>query len=228
MAARVLVVEDDPQMGELLERGLTEEGYEVTWVHDGIAALIAIGAEQFSAAAIDVMLPEMSGFEICRHVRRQGNPLPILMLTARDSIEDRVEGLDNGADDYLVKPFAFPELAARIRALVRRDLAAPKTTLRLGALEIDTQTIRAKVDGAPLQLSGKEFALLLLLVSRAGTPVTRDDILTEVWGTTRNIDPTVVDQYVSYVRRKLPAEAAVAISTVRGVGYRIDDETASG
>ncbi|CAN5254828.1 response regulator transcription factor [soil metagenome] len=228
MPPRVLVVEDDPQMGELLERGLTDEGYDVTWVQDGIAALIAIGARSYSAAAIDVMLPEMSGFEICRHIRRRGSTMPILMLTARDSIEDRVEGLDNGADDYLVKPFAFPELAARIRALVRRDSSAPKTTLQLGTLEIDTQTVRARIGGEAVQLSGKEFALLVLLVARAGETLSRDEILEEVWGTTRNIDPTVVDQYVSYVRRKLGAEAGVAIATVRGIGYRIDESASDG
>ena len=128
---KILVVEDDSAMGALVKHGLEESGYEVTLVGNGVEALMAVAREDFSAAAIDVMLPEMSGFEICRHLRRQGNPLPVLLLTARDAIEDRVLGLDSGADDYLTKPFAFAEFSARIRALVRRDSAAPKSTLRV-------------------------------------------------------------------------------------------------
>lgn len=218
----ILVVEDDPQMGELVRRGLTDEGYDVTLVTDGVAALIAIDRTHFSAAAIDVMLPEMSGFEICRHIRRRGLTLPVLMLTARDSVEDRVQGLDNGADDYLVKPFAFPELAARLRALVRRDLAAPKIVLRVGLIELDLQSTRVTLAGIGVSVSAKEFALLRVLMARAGEVVSREEILQEVWGTVLNIDPTVVDQYVSYVRRKLGSDNSASISTVRGVGYRID------
>ncbi len=221
--AQILVVEDDPQMGALVADGLREEGYEVTVVDNGVDALIAIANDAFAAAAIDVMLPQMSGFEICRHLRSRGNTIPVLLLTARDAVEDRVTGLDSGADDYLIKPFAFAELSARIRALVRRDAAAPKTTLRIGSLDLDAATVRASVSGRPFPLSTKEFALLRLLAARAGEILTRDDILGEVWGTTHHIDRNVVDQYVSYLRRKLePAVAGVQISTVRGTGYRLD------
>jgi len=218
---RILVVEDDETMAALVARGLTEEGYEVSVVGNGIDALIAAASNEFSAAAIDVMLPEMTGFEICRHLRQSGNSLPVLLLTARDSVEDRVFGLDSGADDYLIKPFAFAELSARIRALVRRDAAAPRTTIRIGSLEIDPATVRVHLAGEPVALSSKEFALLRMLAASAGETLTRNDILEEVWGTTKHIDPTIVDQYVSYVRRKLANAPEIRIVTVRGVGYSL-------
>lgn len=220
---KILVVEDDPAMGALVKHGLEEDGYEVTMVTNGVEALIAVAQEDFSAAAIDVMLPEMSGFEICRHLRKQGNGLPVLLLTARDAIEDRVLGLDSGADDYLTKPFAFAEFSARIRALVRRDSAGAKSTLRIGGIVLDAASVRATANGTTLPLSSKEFALLWTLGARAGEPLSRTEILQEVWGTTQFIDPQVVDQYVSYLRRKLePLDAGVSIVTVRGVGYRIE------
>jgi two-component system OmpR family response regulator len=225
---KILIVEDDPTMGALLERGLGDEGYEVVRVDNGIDALIAVSNDSFSAAAIDVMLPEMSGYEICRHLRNQGNLLPVLLLTARDSIDDRVHGLDSGADDYLTKPFAFAELSARIRALVRRDNAMPKPVMSVGSLELDVQAIRASLGGRIVPLSTKEFSLLRMLASRNGAVVTRSEILQEVWGTTRHIDPTIVDQYVRYLRRKLqPLNSGVEIVTVRGSGYSLKTETTS-
>ncbi len=212
-------------MGALVERGLREEGYDVTLVGNGVDALIAAAADDFSAAAIDVMLPEMTGFEICRHLRQRGSRLPVLLLTARDAVEDRVFGLDSGADDYLTKPFAFAEFSARIRALVRRDSATAKTVLRVGRLELDPMTVRAVIAGTPVALSTKEFALLSLLVSRPGESLTRTEILQEVWGTTKHIDQTIVDQYVSYLRRKLePTDSGVSIVTVRGVGYQLRED----
>jgi len=212
-------------MGALVERGLREEGYEVTLVCNGMDALIAAANDDFSAAAIDVMLPEMTGFEICRHLRQRGSTLPVLLLTARDAVEDRVFGLDSGADDYLTKPFAFAEFSARIRALVRRDSATAKAVLRVGRLELDPMTVRAVIAGTPVALSTKEFALLSLLVSRPGESLTRTEILQEVWGTTKHIDQTIVDQYVSYLRRKLePTDSGVSIVTVRGVGYQLRED----
>ncbi|MDP9027221.1 MAG: response regulator transcription factor, partial [Actinomycetota bacterium] len=137
-----------------------------------------------------------------------------------------VQGLDSGADDYLIKPFAFAEFSARIRALVRRDAAAPKASLRVGGLELDSATVRASVDGAALSMSMKEFTLLRFFAAHLGEVLTREEILTEVWGTTHHIDRNVVDQYVSYLRRKLdPAGAGVRITTVRGSGYRFEVET---
>lgn len=215
-------MEDDAAMGALVKHGLEGDGYTVTLVTNGMDALIAVAGDDFSAAAIDVMLPEMSGFEICRHLREQGNPLPVLLLTARDAVEDRVLGLDSGADDYLTKPFAFAELAARIRALVRRESTPQKATRKIGQLLLDAATVRATASGAPLPMSSKEFALLWMLASRTDETLTRADILHEVWGTTAHIDANVVDQYVSYLRRKLdPHTSGVTISTVRGVGYTL-------
>jgi two-component system OmpR family response regulator len=220
--SRILVVEDDPVMGALVERGLSEEGYDVTLVGNGVEALIAASTSSFSAAAIDVMLPEMSGFEICRHLRARGSTLPVLLLTARDAVEDRVFGLDSGADDYLTKPFAFAELSARIRALVRRDASIAKPVLQVGRVTLDTRAVRATANGSPLLLSTKEFSLLLLLATRLGQVVSRAEILEEVWGTTKNIDPTIVDQYISYVRRKVaPGATGIVIRTARGIGYSL-------
>jgi len=215
-------------MAALVHTGLIAEGYEVDLVDNGMDGLLAATGNDYAAAAIDVMLPGMTGFEICRHLRSSGSRLPVLLLTARDSIEDRVFGLDAGADDYLIKPFAFAELSARIRALVRRDSSAPKPTLTVGNVTLDTATVRASIGGRPLALSTKEFSLLRLLGSNAGTVLDRDRILDEVWGTTKNIDPTIVDQYVSYLRRKLEqAHTGFAISTVRGVGYSLVVEEVS-
>ena len=214
-------------MGALIRRGLTGEGYEITLVTNGMEALIAAANSEFAAAAIDVMMPEMTGFEVCRHLRQHGSTLPVLLITARDAIEDRVFGLDSGADDYLTKPFAFAEFSARIRALVRRDASTPKPVLRIGRLNLDTAAVRATVDDRPLPLSTKEFSLLRYLASRRGETVSRVDILQEVWGTTRHIDPTIVDQYIRYLRRKLePVAADVSIRTVRGSGYVLSADEA--
>lgn len=225
---KILIVEDDPQMGQLIERGLTAEGYETRVVDNGMDALIAVANEEFALAAIDVMLPQMSGFEICRRIRDSGSSMPLLLLTARDAVEDRVFGLDSGADDYLTKPFAFVELSARIRALLRRDAGADKLVILVGNVRIDSLAMAVTVDGRSLPMSPKEFALLRLLASQAGSTVSRTMILEEVWGSTENIDPNIVDQYVSYLRRKLdPASTAVRITTVRGAGYVLDSIVAA-
>ncbi len=220
---RVLVVEDDPVMSRLLKRGLTDEGYEVDVVDNGVAALVAVATVPYAAAAIDVMLPEMSGFEVCRRIREQGLLLPVLLLTARDAVEDRVKGLDAGADDYLIKPFAFAELSARLRAMMRREASAPRPVLELGRLALDTTTLTIQVDGKRVALSVKEFALLRFLLSEPNIAHDRTRILDEVWGTSKHIDPNVVDQYIGYLRRKLdPLDPGMRIVTVRGVGYRAE------
>jgi len=209
-------------MSELVAQGLRAEGYEVTVVTNGMDALIAAASGTYAAATIDVMMPEMTGFEVCRHLRNHGNSLPVLLVTARDAIEDRVFGLDSGADDYLTKPFAFAEFAARVRALVRRDMAAPKTLVVAGNVALDMATMRASVGGAPTSFSTKEFLLLRFLIMHIDRAVSRAEILEEVWGTVNNIDPTIVDQYVKYVRRKLESsEANIVIRTVRGIGYEL-------
>ena len=210
-------------MRELIERGLTADGYETHAVDNGVDALIAVSTEEFALAAIDVMLPQMSGFEICRRIRQSGSSIPLLLLTARNAVEDRVFGLDAGADDYLTKPFAFVELSARVRALLRRDANADKLVLTVGALRIDSLAVAATVAGHPLSMSPKEFALLRLLAGAVGSVVSRTRILEEVWGSAQNIDPNIVDQYVSYLRRKLePVDAGVRIVTKRGSGYLLE------
>ncbi|CAN5295478.1 response regulator transcription factor [soil metagenome] len=221
--AHVLIVEDDPEMGALLDRGLTAEGYRTTVVGNGVDALIAVKENEISLAAIDVMLPQMSGFEICRHIRDTGNSMPIILLTARDAVEDRVFGLDSGADDYLTKPFAFVELSARVRALLRRDVGLDRLTVTVGGIRIDPLATAVFAGDKPLALSPKEYSLLRLLAGNAGETVSRTQILEEVWGTVNNIDPNIVDQYVSYLRRKLDTDVArVRITTVRGKGYQLD------
>ena len=219
----ILIVEDDPQMGQLIERGLQAEGYQTTVVENGMDALIAVKENDFALAAIDVMLPHMSGFEICRHIRDGGNSMPIILLTARDAVEDRVFGLDSGADDYLTKPFAFVGLNARISALLRRDATAEKLAIIIGDLKIDSLATTVTAAGKTLSMSPKEFSLLRLLAGQSGSTVSRTQILEEVWGSVENIDPNIVDQYVSYLRRKLDAETTgVRIVTVRGLGYTLE------
>jgi two-component system OmpR family response regulator len=221
---RILIVDDDPEMGRLLSRGLHAEGYDVAVAANGVDALVAVAHEHVALAAVDVMLPRMSGFEVCRRIRDSGSTIPILLLTARDAVEDRVFGLDCGADDYLTKPFAFAELAARIRALLRRDAAvAEKLTTRLGPFSFDSAALRVSVGGLDLPTSPKEFAVLRLLASHVGRTLSRTEILEEVWRTTANIDPNIVDQYVSYLRRKLePLGDRARIVTIRGIGYRLE------
>jgi two-component system OmpR family response regulator len=217
---RILLVEDDDQMGALLERGLGSEGYDIVRTSNGVDALIAIANDDFALAAIDVMLPQMSGFEICRRIRETGSTMPVILLTARDTVEDRVFGLDSGADDYLTKPFAFAELKARVRALLRRQLMGTPLTVELGNLVLDSRDLKVTVAGRSVSMSPKEFSLLRLLTSRAGSTVDRTTILEEIWDGTAHIDPNIVDQYISYLRRKIDSDqAGVRIITVRGTGY---------
>ncbi|MBA8990247.1 two-component system OmpR family response regulator [Curtobacterium pusillum] len=226
--ATILVVEDDPAMGDLVERGLTGEGHAVTVVTDGVAALVQARSQPFDAAAIDVMLPEMSGFEVCRRLREMGQDLPVILITARDAVDDRVFGLDSGADDYLTKPFAIAELNARLRAQLRRRAAGGTTVVTAGTVRLDTVAVRASVRGRDLPLSVKEFSLLRYLIQGTPTARTRAEVLEEVWGSAEHFDPTIVDQYVSYVRKKLQAaDADVVIRTVRGVGYALEVAPAS-
>ncbi|MGN6762863.1 MAG: response regulator transcription factor [Leifsonia sp.] len=225
---KLLVVEDDPDMGGLVQRGLAAEGYDVTLVTNGVDALIALRGDSYSAAAVDVMLPGMSGFELCRHIREASNPMPILLLTARDAIEDRVHGLDSGADDYLTKPFAFAELAARVRALLRREPTGMRPQVTVGRLTIDSHEHQALVSGHEMPLSRREFTLLRLFATNPDKTLSRSDILESVWGTTDNIGTNVIDQYVSYLRKKLDAAGAgLSIVTERGRGYRLDARNAA-
>lgn len=218
-AAHVLVVEDDVTMSDVVRRVLEEDGYQVSVSGTGIDALILAKSNDFDVATIDAMLPEMSGFELCKHLRQQGFVFPIMMLTARDSVDDRVRGLDAGADDYLIKPFAFAELSARVRAMVRRTAVATPSATEFGQLHVDAGTGRISLNGSQLSLSTREYAVLRLMISLGDEAVPRERILADVWGTT-HIDPNIVDQYVRYLRRKLDG-SEIAIETIRGTGYRL-------
>jgi two-component system OmpR family response regulator len=227
-SSEILVVEDDSAMRELLERGLTAEGYRVHAVDNGLDALIAARNAPLDAAVVDVMLPGMSGFEICRHLRAAGETFPVLLLTARDAVQDRVFGLDSGADDYLTKPFDFSELSARVRAMLRRNSGSDRLRVSVGRLILDAESMRITRGDSTIPASPKEFALLRLLAVEAGVPVTRQRILEQVWGGVEHIDPNVVDQYISYLRRKIdPEESGVRIVTVRGSGYVLETIPAS-
>jgi DNA-binding response OmpR family regulator len=223
---RVLVVEDDPEISRFLVQGLTEERYLVDLVEDGAAAIDMVAAEEYDAIVLDLMLPGVDGFEVCRRLRARGADTPIIMVTARDGLSDRVAGLDGGADDYLVKPFAFEELLARLRALGRRGRTRQLThVLRYGPVTLDPVAHTAAVDERPLTLTATEYRLLEFLLRRAEAIVTRDQIAQHVWG--GEYDPTSnnADVYVGYVRRKLQAlTPEPLIHTVRGLGYMLKRE----
>jgi two-component system OmpR family response regulator len=223
---RVLVVDDELEMASLLARGLVGEGYEVDIAADGIRAITIAGEQRYDLAVLDVTMPGMSGFELCRRLRDQVHGIGIILLTARDAVDDRVRGLDAGADDYLTKPFAFAELAARLRALRRREAHAP-TALEIGGLAIDLAGQRITAGDHDTRLSRTEFELLRLLATHRDEVLARADILDTIWGSASYIDPNIVDQYVSYLRKKLDAIGApVKIVTARGVGFRLTTDPA--
>jgi two-component system OmpR family response regulator len=222
VTVRILVVEDEPRMAELLARGLREEGYAVDVAHDGAEGLWLGSEQDYDAVVLDVMLPGMDGFEVCRELRGRGRWQPILLLTARDAVDDRVGGLDAGADDYLTKPFSFDELAARVRALVRRGGAPRPAVLEVGDLRLDPATHRAWRGDVELELSPKELGLLEFFLRHPGEVLTRTRILDHVWDFAYAGGSNVVDQYVAYLRRKVDRPfGRDDLETVRGVGYRL-------
>ena len=220
---RVLLVEDEPRAAAVLAKGLREQSYAVDVATDGEAAIFQAATTDYDALILDVMLPRHDGFAVCRSVRQSGNTVPILMVTARDAVDARIEGLDCGADDYLVKPFDFGELLARLRAVVRRGRQPllPER-IAIGALTLETRGRRALVGARELALTAKEYALLEYLVRRAGEVVTRSEIAEHVWD--EHYDPlsNVVDVYIQWLRRKIE-EAGVdpPIRTRRGEGYQL-------
>jgi two-component system, OmpR family, response regulator len=219
---RVLVVEDELRMAALLKRGLQEDGYAVDVATTGPEAVWQATEFTYDAVLLDLMLPGMGGVEVCRQLRDAGRWVPVLMLTARDAVEDRVRGLDAGADDYLTKPFSFAELSARVRAMIRRGAIERPTELRVGDLRLEPATRRAWRGETELALSAKEFALLELLLRYPDEVLTRTRILEHVWDFAYDGASNVVDQYVLYLRRKVDRPFGVAqLETVRGVGYRL-------
>jgi two-component system OmpR family response regulator len=222
---RVLVVEDETRMARLLKRGLEEEGHAVDVAGDGPDGLWMATENPYAAIVLDIMLPGFDGFEVCRRLREAGVWTPVLMLTARDAVGDRVRGLDVGADDYMVKPFTLLELAARLRALARRDDRARPAVLGEGDLKLDPAAKRAWRGQTELHLSPKEFTLLELFLRHPGVVLTRTQILEAAWDFAYDGTSNVVDQYVTYLRRKIDVPfRRHDIETVRGMGYRLRHE----
>ncbi|MGQ0605184.1 MAG: response regulator [Anaerolineales bacterium] len=224
---RVLIVEDEPKISAYVKRGLEEQGYAVDAAFTGREALHWAETVNFDVIILDLLLPEMDGLAVCRELRRRECQTPILMLTARDAVDDRVTGLDAGADDYLVKPFALKELLARLRALTRRAADAPKSTLlQLADLTLDTLTRRVKRGGKVIDLTAKEYAVLECLLRETGRVLTRTQIAEHVWNYDVYNQSNIVDVYIRNLRRKIddPCEVKL-IHTVRGAGYRLSTES---
>jgi heavy metal response regulator len=221
---RILVVEDDRKVGGFLQKGLREEQYAVDLARDGEEASDMASATDYDVVILDLMLPKKDGFAVCRELRAAGIGTPILMLTARDAVEDKVAGLTVGADDYLTKPFSFEELLARVRALLRRSREPQPPVLRTADLVLDPARRRVARAGRTVSLTGKEYALLEYLMRNAGRVVSETMILEHVWDMNYEGASNVVNVYINYLRKKIddPSEVKL-IQTVRGQGYRLDD-----
>jgi two-component system, OmpR family, response regulator len=222
---RLLIVEDEEKLASLLARGLTEEGHAVDVAGNGDDALWMAAATEYDAIVLDVMLPGRDGLSTCRELRARKNWTPVLMLTARDAVEDRVNGLDTGADDYLAKPFSFSELLARLRAVARRAPTERPTVLEVGDLRLDPAAHRAWRGDKELPLSAKEFALLELFMRRPGTTLSRRTLLEGAWDMAFETRSNVVDVYIRYLRAKIDRPfGRESIETVRGAGYRLRED----
>ena len=217
---RILIVEDNPRIAGFLQKGLREEGYVVDTAADGDAAYARATSQGFDAAVVDVMIPGRSGLELVRDLRAAGVALPVLLLTARDRTEDKVQGLDSGADDYLTKPFEFSELTARLRALLRRSGGpGSPALLRAGELEMDPATREVRRGGEAVELTPKEFALLEFLLRNVDRPLSRATLMEHVWGIRFDPGTNIVDVCINSLRNKLQDRDRGLIQTVRGVGY---------
>ena len=217
---RLLLVEDDPMIGASVQRGLRQDGHTVDWVRDGTAAELAVANGVHEMILLDLGLPRKSGLDLLASLRRKGVALPVLVITARDSVADRVKGLDAGADDYLVKPFDLDELSARIRALMRRHGGRASPVIEHGALTLNPATHEVTLAGLPVSLSGREFALLHALVEQPGVPLSRAQLEDRIYGWNEEIESNAIEVYIHSLRRKLGAEW---IKNVRGVGYRVPE-----
>jgi DNA-binding response OmpR family regulator len=218
---RILIVEDDELVADALRRGLADAGFVVDRVGSAEDAEAAFAGEEFDLAVVDIGLPRTDGLTLVRRMRRAGNSTPVLILTARDGLADRVDALDLGADDYLVKPFELPEVAARCRALIRRTRSATSAKLHVGSLGLDLASHAATVEGKALELTPREWALLECLALDAGRVVRKERLLRAIGGWDEELSPNAIEVYVSRLRGKLGD--SVAIRTVRGLGYRLDD-----
>lgn len=225
MNERILVVEDEVKIANLLKRGLDEDGYHAALAFDGRSGLEAALAGPFDLIVLDIGLPELDGMEVCRALRAKGRLTPIIMLTARDAVHDKVRGLDLGADDYLTKPFAFEEFLARVRSLLRKAQQKADTRLRAGDLVMDTKTRKVERGGTPIDLSTKEFSLLQYLMENQGTVLSRMDISEKVWDIHFDTSTNVIDVHINRLRKKVDHEFPhKLIRTVRGAGYTLGAE----
>jgi two-component system OmpR family response regulator len=225
---RVLVAEDAVKVAGLLKRGLEEEGFAVDVAPNGQDAVWMAKENEYDAIVLDVVLGDIDGFDVCAQLRRAGRWAPVLMLTARDAVEDRVRGLDSGADDYLTKPFAFPELVARLRALLRRGRAPRPSVLEVGDLTLDPASRDVRRGDESISLTAKEFALLEYLMRHPGDVLSRSQLIEHVWDFAFDGDPHVVNVYVGYLRDKVDRPFhRKSIETVRGMGYRLRDDRSS-
>jgi len=218
---RLLLVEDDPLLGDGVQAGLGQAGFAVDWVRDGVAGELALKTEPYAAVILDLGLPRLTGLELLGRLRAAGNAVPVLILTARDAIADRVKGLDRGADDYLVKPFDLNELAARLRALIRRARGEPAPVMRIGALELDAAAHRVSFQGRPVELSPREFALLNELMWHAGRVLSREQLERQIYAWGEEVESNAIEVHIHHLRRKLQPEL---IRTIRGVGYLLPRE----
>jgi len=218
---RILLVEDDAMIGAAVQEGLRRAGFTVDWVRDGRAAELTLAAEGYSVMLLDLGLPKKSGLDLLADVRRRGSTIPVLILTARDAVSDRVKGLDTGADDYLVKPFDLNELAARIRALSRRAAGRVQAVIEHGALALDPSRHEARLAGGQVQLSAREFALLEALLERPGAVLSRSQLEERLYGWGEEVESNAIEVHIHNLRRKLGAEL---IRNIRGVGYMIGDK----
>lgn len=224
---KILIVEDDGKIAQFLEKGLKEEGYVTHWVKDGEAGYQTAAQEDWDILILDRMLPKMDGLAVCRKIREQGNKVPILILSARSAIDNRVEGLDSGADDYLTKPFAFSELLARVRALSRRQSDSLTSTLENGELKLNLVSHKATYRGNEIDLTSREFALLEYFMRRKGHVLSRTIIAESVWDYDFQSGTNVIDVYVNYLRNKLKKiTGREMIKTIRNRGYVFEDTAA--
>jgi two-component system OmpR family response regulator/two-component system response regulator QseB len=220
----VLLVEDDALLGDALQAGLRQSGFAMDWLTDGAQADAALQSESFAVVILDLGLPRVTGLEVLRRLRERGDRTPVLVLTARDAVEERIRGLDTGADDYVVKPVAIAELAARLRALVRRSQGEAGPTLAVGGLELDPRARTVQYRGTPVELQPREFAVLHELMLNAGRVLTREQLESKLYEWDRALGSNAIEVYVHHLRRKLAPDV---IRTVRGVGYMLPRASAS-